>query len=155
MKVIEIKEQCKSCGGTGLFVGMGERDGAAVVCHTCNGTGCHEFRHEYEEFTERKARQGVKRVFAANPGVCIGDGIDCKIEDFGGIPVTDWEKGEPFQQDSEMRKFTCPAWWNQCTGGDNTPFKKCWDAMGRSFSGCPHFACKAKCWAEFDAMQST
>ena len=31
-KVVEFDEQCMACGGTGLYVGMAECDGAAVVC---------------------------------------------------------------------------------------------------------------------------
>ena len=48
--VIEFDEKCKSCKGTGLYVGLAERDGAAVVCHTCKGTGKHHVRIEYDDF---------------------------------------------------------------------------------------------------------
>ena len=37
--VIEFDCECESCKGTGLYVGMAEREGSAVVCHTCKGTG--------------------------------------------------------------------------------------------------------------------
>ena len=40
--------ECQACGGTGLYKGMAERDGAAVVCSCCNGTGKTEFT--YNEF---------------------------------------------------------------------------------------------------------
>jgi len=32
-------EICKSCSGTGLYSGMGERTGYAVVCLYCKGRG--------------------------------------------------------------------------------------------------------------------
>lgn len=37
--IIKIECECNACKGTGLYVGMAERDGAAVVCYTCKGTG--------------------------------------------------------------------------------------------------------------------
>ena len=46
-----IKIECKACNGTGLYVGMAERDGVAVQCHNCNGNGW--VIYEYNEFTER------------------------------------------------------------------------------------------------------
>lgn len=30
--------ECQACKGTGLYKGMAERDGAAVVCSHCHGT---------------------------------------------------------------------------------------------------------------------
>ena len=65
---IEFDQKCKSCKGTGLYVGMGERDGAAVVCHRCDGTGKYHFKHEYEDFDGRLKRENIKRVYAANVG---------------------------------------------------------------------------------------
>ncbi|GAH55007.1 unnamed protein product, partial [marine sediment metagenome] len=40
---IEYDCECNDCKGTGLYTGMAEGDGFAVVCHACNGTGK---RHE-------------------------------------------------------------------------------------------------------------
>lgn len=148
-KVIELNEKCKSCKGTGLYMGMWERDGAAVVCHDCKGTGCHQFRHEYEDFQARVARTNVKRVYEYNPGVCIGEGRGIKLEDFGGLPVANWEAGVPFSPGTEDRLHSCPAWWYQSVNYDLKPK---WDTCIRCgcFSDCVHFSDKAQCWKRWD-----
>ena len=58
----EIQIECPSCKGTGLYVGVCERDGCAVVCTQCKGKGYTTYR--YNDFTGRKIREGIKRVFA-------------------------------------------------------------------------------------------
>ncbi len=149
-RTVSFDEKCRSCGGTGLYVGLGERNGAAVVCHTCKGTGCHKFTHEYEDFTRREDKAGVKRVYQVNPGICIGTGNGHRLEDFGGIPLKEWEAGLPFTPGTENRKFTCPAWWYQ--SADYT-LKPKWDeCLGcGAFSACEHFGTKAECWKRWDA----
>lgn len=150
--IIEFNEQCKSCGGTGLYVGFAEKDGAAVVCHTCKGTGCHHVKIEYDDFEKRERRKGVKRVYEVNPGICIGGskgGEHC-LEDFGGMPYEDWLKGEGFPEGSENRRYTCPAWWYQSA---NYKLKPDWkECIGcGSFSGCKRFPEKLYCWQRWDA----
>lgn len=151
MKTIELKIVCKSCDGTGLYSGMGEQKGAAVVCHNCEGTGCFDYKFEYEDFVVRKERRGTKRVFECNPGIGIGEDPkrNLKLEDFGGMPYKEWEAGLPFPKGSEMRKYTCPAWWYQAADYDKKPkWKKC---IGYgSFSDCKNFKTKEKCWKRFD-----
>jgi hypothetical protein len=145
---VEFDEQCQSCKGTGLYVGMAERDGAAVVCHTCKGTGCHHFVHEYEPFTIRHRRGAVKRVLEANPGIGIGEGQGYKLTDFGGMEYEDWLTGKPFPGGSEMRRFVCPAWFYQSA---NSKLKPDWKQCGYGmFNACVHFGDKAQCWARFD-----
>jgi len=63
MKKIEMEIECPYCGGTGLLSGMGEGDGTAVVCHQCNGTGVFSYSYLYKDFTGRKTKEGVKRVY--------------------------------------------------------------------------------------------
>lgn len=156
MKVFEVKQECKDCGGTGLYPGGFEHDGAAVVCYTCEGIGGHVFRHDYEEFSGRKdAQVEIKRVFQANPGIGIGE--DAKkgltLEDFGGMPYHDWLAGKPFPAGSEMRRFACPAWWYQRVDYKKKPdWKEC---LGCGFfSGCKHFGSKEVCWARWDEEQA-
>ena len=150
-KVIKFDEQCQSCSGTGLYKGMGERDGAAVVCHTCKGTGCHHFKHAYDEFTGRKPRPGIRRVYEVNPGICIGAGNGHTLEQFGGVPHEDWDAGKPFPAGSENREFTCPAWWYQSADYKKKPdWDECNTSLGASFSRCPHFGNKAQCWERWD-----
>ena len=147
--VIGFDEKCKSCKGTGLYVGMGERDGAAVVCHGCNGTGKYHFKHEYEDFEERIKRENIKRVYETNVGIGIGEAKGkYALPDFGGMDYEDWLNGEPFPLKSEMRRFVCPAWWYQSADYDKKPnWKECgWG----SFSKCPSFHTKDKCWERWD-----
>lgn len=153
MKKIEFNEQCRVCHGTGLYVGLGERDGAAVVCHDCKGTGCFHFVHEYEEFAGRRENNDVTHVFEANPGICIGTGNgQFKLSDFGGMTYEAWKGGLPFPPGSENRRCTCPAWWYQSVCYAKKPnWKEC--GFG-AFSKCQHFPNKDACWARWDALQS-
>lgn len=156
--VIEFDQQCDACEGTGLYVGIGESENAAIVCYKCAGTGKVHKRIEYFPFLEKKPPIiEPKRVFLTNPGICIGEGpveIDgikrnIKLEDFGGMPYSDWKKGKAFPKGHEMRKFTCPGWYYQSADFKKRPdWKEC-TAVGR-FNNCEHFCNKDKCWARFD-----
>lgn len=148
-KVFTVKEECKSCQGTGLYQGMGEGPGFAVVCSTCKGTGCHEFVHKYRDFTSRKKREGVLRVLRTNPGICVGVAKNLTVTSFGGLSYEDWESGKPFCPGTEMRNFTCPAWWYQGADYDKKPK---WDKClgGGTFSSCEYFCNKDACWREWD-----
>lgn len=148
MNIVEFDEKCKKCDGTGLYAGMAERDGAAIVCHNCDGTGCHHVKFEYEDFEGRQKHETAKRVYATNPGICVGEGNGHKLEDFGGLTLGEWEAGKDFTG-VENRKYTCPAWWYQIADYKKKPeWKKClgWGA----FSNCDHFPDKANCWAQWD-----
>lgn len=152
---IEYDAECTACKATGLYVGMGEHDGAAIVCSHCNGTGKVHKVIKYRDFEKRKKKRNVKRVYKTNPGIGIGEGHSekygkLKLETFGGMPYKDWFAGKPFPAKSEMRKFTCPAWWYQSADYDKKPeWKRCrgpWSA----FRDCEHFKNKEECWARFD-----
>ena len=150
---IEFDEKCKSCNGTGLYVGIGEHDGSAVVCRTCEGEGKHHFKHEYEDFNGREKRKDVERVFQANVGILIGKGKKggYQLSDFGGMCYKDWLFGRPFEIGMEMRQFTCPCWWYQTADYKKKPdWEECWDSLGRSFSQCPYFFKKEECWKRWD-----
>jgi len=155
-KVFKVKEVCQNCGGTGLYRGMGEGEGAAVVCHTCDGTGCHDFEHSYEEFERRKEKRGVERVFLCNPGIGIGkgptkEGQMLSLSDFGGMPYKEWAAGMKFPKGHEMRKYTCPAWYYQSADYKKKPdWKECNETLGGYISDCKHFKCKAECWVRWD-----
>lgn len=143
-----IKRECASCQGTGLYVGFAEHDGAAVVCYTCNGTGCEMLKIDVTPFTDRKPRTGVLRVYRTNPGIGIGSGHGCRLEDFGGIPYSEWTRGVQFIDGTEDRAHTCPAWFYQCADGERKP---CWKECGLGlFSSCSSFPSKAKCWERWD-----
>lgn len=154
--IIEFDEQCKSCQGTGLYVGMAKRDGVAVVCHTCKGTGCHHVKIEYDDFEGRRERNGVKHVVEYNPGFVIGESKEkqLKLQDFGGMSYRDWFSGRPFAPGMENRMFSCPAGWYQSV---DCKLKPSWDDTQQqcipwgSFSNCKHFGKKHRCWARWDA----
>ena len=153
MKTIEYDAECDACGGTGLYRGIGERDGFAVVCHRCKGTGCRSVKINYTPFTVRKEDTHVKRVLEYNPGICVGinnEGLN--LDSFGGIPYEKWLSGQGFPLGTEMRTYSCPAQWCQNTSnftrGD-------WDEceLG-SFRGCSHYVKKSMCWERFDIEQN-
>ena len=54
----EIQTECPACHGTGLYQGMCEQDGCAVVCTKCGGKGYTTF--QYNEFTGKKVKEGIK-----------------------------------------------------------------------------------------------
>ncbi len=148
----ETEAKCEDCKGTGLYVGLAERDGMAVVCHTCKGTGCRKIIVNYEDFEGRKERKGIKRVIETNVGIITGEKDDLKLDHFGGMPYEDWKNGKIFPPKSEMRNFVCPAWWYQSANYDLKPnWEECigWG----TFSGCKCFLTKEKCWTKFDAEQ--
>lgn len=153
-KTIEFDQECQSCGGTGLYIGMAERDGAAVVCCECDGTGMEHFKHTFNEFVGRKEpTKPVRQVYQTNPGITIGEGgsKEFKLSDFGGMSYSEWEKGSPFKVGMENRAFTCPAWWYQKADYKKKPgWDECNASLGRSFSGCPSFQNRSKCWERWD-----
>jgi hypothetical protein len=70
--VQEVKTECNSCSGTGLYCGMCEPVGTAVICINCGGTGCATLR--YVPFEERHEKRGVKTV-SISRGSFIGTGV--------------------------------------------------------------------------------
>jgi len=158
-KKLIIDKFCDSCGGTGLYVGYAEHDGAAVVCHTCKGDGHYKQTISWTPWlksSKRKRRDNVERVFLTNPGIGIGrgplrDGSILKLEDFGGAEYDKWlDLGKKaFHKGSEMRKYTCPAWWYQSTDYDKKPdWNECIGCG--SFSECKNYKTKHLCWDRFD-----
>ena len=149
--VIEFDEQCKVCRGTGIYIGLAEKDGAGVQCCQCKGTGRDHFYHEYDDFTGRVHRDDVRHVLRANLGIMIGVGKDGQytLGDFGGMAYESWWAGDEFPPGSEMRKFTCPAWWYQTVDYERKPK---WDECRGcgAFSACEDFHAKKKCWARWD-----
>jgi len=154
MKIIEYDAECHACKGSGLFIGMAERDGIAVQCHRCKGTGCVNVHIEYAPFTERKPRENVKRVIQHNPGYVVGeytkeDGEVVSLKDYGGLPVEEWEEGKPFGRGTEMRKHACPAWWYQSADYTKKPeWEEC--IVIGAFSACCLFESKGECWKRWD-----
>jgi len=148
--------ECSACNATGLFVGSFERDGFAIQCSKCHGTGCAAIDIKYEPFTARHKRDGVVRVLQSNPGFCVGTRVADQafpVDHFGGMPAELWERGWTFPPRSEMRAFTCPAWWYQSVDYSKKPdWPEC---LGCGlFSSCKSFPEKSKCWERWDAEQA-
>lgn len=141
---------CSDCAASGLYQGMCERDGAAVVCRTCRGTGRREIHVSYLPFLGRRSADGVVRVYQVNPGIVV-DGLGTVP---GGCSREEWEQDQsaPARVGAEMRGHTCPAWWYQSADYKRKP---AWpECIGsRSFCDCPHFPAKAGCWERWDREQ--
>lgn len=152
--VIEQDAACGACQATGLYVGMAERCGAAVVCYQCKGTGKVRHRFEWDDFTGRQPRADVRRVYQCNPGIAIGEGNGHRLEDFGGLSVEAWERDQSFGPGTEDRAHTCPAWFYQSADSSRQPhWKEC--LVAGMFSRCQHFHNKAACWRRFDTEGGT
>jgi hypothetical protein len=86
----EVLAECHSCSGTGLYSGMCEPRGTAVVCLTCSGTGCEKIR--YVPFTSRKGKRGIKTVsnsrgsFIATGVGAVGNSISYEEFSRGVLP---------------------------------------------------------------------
>ena len=151
---IEWVQECESCSGTGLYQGVAERDGAAVVCVTCKGTGRQHVKHEYNEFTGRKKAENVSRVYRTGAGIVLAPSVTS-----GGVPLEEWERNPDSvnAKGAELRSHTCPRWWLQVTDYDRQPK---WDecknvSLGGSFSKCHYFPRKAACWTRLDEEEQS
>lgn len=138
------KAKCNSCNGTGIHR-LGEKGKVGIVCRACKGTGCREIKVEWEDFDGKIRAEDIKRVVEVNPGVIINE--DPK---FGGMPYEDWFDGKPFPPKSENRKNSCPALWYQSVNYKFQPdWEWCKEVLG-SFSSCPHWKKKDRCWERWD-----
>lgn len=134
---------CTECDGTGLYVGFAESEGTAVICKRCKGSGEVKRMFRYEEFTKRRMRSDVKRVYATNLGFTLN-----AERDTYGMPYADWHNGQSFPVASEDRQRTCPAWWYRSADCSRKPE---WPECGNgAFPGCQHFGSKAACWVRWD-----
>jgi hypothetical protein len=134
--------ECNYCGGTGLYIGSAERDGAAVVCNKCGGSG--KIHIEEKLFIGKKVASGVKRVYEKNPGFYIGTDSINKLEDFGGLSYHDWINGKEFGIGTEMRNCVCPRHWYYS--------KPDWLVCKKVYcvDRCTHWINKSACWKRFD-----
>lgn len=58
--------ECGSCAGTGLYSGLCEGKGKAVICIRCTGTGCQKVEMtagNFKPFTGRKRRSDIQTVY--------------------------------------------------------------------------------------------
>jgi hypothetical protein len=156
MKKIDMYIECHSCVGTGLYSGMAEGKGAAVVCNRCNGTGRFHYEYSYKEFTGRKELPGIDRVYLSGYGYMIGTG---KIN-FSGVGRVDMDKegvsyGEFLsgKMPEHIKSLACPMLANQSACYDIKGFiDKCNELSGHYFSritDCTYQRNKSLCWKRF------
>jgi hypothetical protein len=151
--ILEGDCQCGSCGGTGLYVGMAERDAAAVICTDCEGTGKIHIKETFNEFTERKKKNGVKRVYETSGGygitskdITTPEGLTIHFSKFG-VDYKDWLKG---QKPLPIEELHCPY---QHTSQDlqnhdvNNLYKnRCIKKLGGYIPDCKFRKEMDKCW---------
>ena len=155
MATIDI--ECQTCKGTGVYVGLGERDGAAVVCVRCKGSGCVSF--SYEPFAKRRRRDNVTRVYKEGYGYCIAPH---KI-DFDKIGEVDLsEKGVSYKEflqgrmPEHIREMGCPM---RCDQGACRKLKgftdKCHElGLGwGNITDCKNYCDRDQCWKRFDSAE--
>ena len=161
---VKLKMECPDCHGSGIYVGMAEKNGCAVVCSTCKGHGFYFITHR--TFTERKIRQDIKRVFKTSCGFVHGpddvtteDGTVIKFSE-GGCKYDEWLSGK---EPEPVRDLYCPYLWThqslqsndvnnlfacRCNTGDGV-------IPGRFVSKCSFWKDKAKCWDIFEGRDVT
>lgn len=160
MDKVTVRAVCERCDGTGLYQGFAEKDGCAVVCASCNGTGCTDVT--YEPFLDRKLfHEGeIKRVFKDNCGyghsatdVTTQEGRVILFSK-GGCTYDEWLQGkEPLP----VKGLYCPFQWTrqdlQINDVNNLYKTRCEEGLGycgKQITECKHFADKADCWYIFE-----
>lgn len=134
-----IIAQCSECEGTGLKIGWAEKDGAAIVCRRCHGSGSQEI--SYTPFTGRRENPQALRVWQRNPGYRVSpEHTD------GGVLVADWLANPELalKPEAAMQSTVCPAMWYQ-----QKTFKECSD--NQRYHQCPLWTNKARCWDDLIA----
>lgn len=155
---------CKSCDGTGLYVGFAEKEGCAVICHYCKGTGGNGIT--------RKEKYGVIRVFAHCPNKILSPmtlhtagyghaasgryknektGKYFNFED-GGCTYEEWKQGV---QPRPLKGLYCPYLWTQqeLQNKDKNGLYKnyCSKILGfGSITDCKRYPKMDECWDIFE-----
>jgi len=159
MEKIEMEIECPSCKGTGVYTGIGEHDGAAVVCYRCNGTGKYHYSYTYIPFTKRRKRKNIKRVYLSSYGYCIAPHeidfdkigkIDLSKE---GVSYEEFIKGK---KPKHIEQFGCPMLADQSACHDIKGFtdichdKDHNDGWVSMITHCKYYPNKANCWVRFN-----
>lgn len=156
-KIIDIEIECQSCNGTGVYSGMAERDGAALVCHTCEGKGKKQHVFRYNEFTGRKKSEKVKRVYKAGYGFVIGTGV-IGFSDAGKVDMSkegvSYEEFLQGKMPNHIEKLACPMMADQGACHKIDGFTdKCNELNGGwvgVLSKCNHRKKCSECWTRFN-----
>ena len=147
-QIREWDQECHRCHGTGVYQGIGEGDGAGVVCTTCDGTGQEHVKHQFTEFTGRKIDPEVRRVYRTGAGIKLHPELVP-----GGVSYQEWLKDPDSvnTRGNEIREHACPAQWfrtldSTWTRGPHWP--ECTKIP--DYPACPSFDQKDKCWERWD-----
>lgn len=151
---MRIDIECSACNGTGLYVGMCERDGSAVICSTCRGTGCVQFT--YATFYSRNSRLDVERVYKSSQGFCISakdvTSDKGRLLPFSqaGVSYSEWLNGK---EPEHMDFLGCPMQADQSACHKVEGFTERCDTLGLGFGGsiskCPKHDDCVECWKLF------
>jgi len=156
-KMTAIYIECQACGGTGVYVGMGERGGAAVVCTSCAGSGKDTF--EYKEFTGRNKREGVSRVYKRNYGYVLAP-HPINFKGIGNVNMV--REGVSYEEFLEgkvpehIHALSCPLLADQGACHNIPGFTSECDTLngdsllGVSIKACDHYRHKEECWERFN-----
>jgi hypothetical protein len=158
MKKIEMKVECPSCKGTGLYSGMAESDNIAVICHKCNGTGAYNYSYSYNDFVKRKIKNGIERVYLKGTRYKLGLGkinfdrvgeIDMAKE---GVSYSEFLDGK---KPTHIKKLECPLLADQSACHEIEGFvKECNSyagcGWGNEITECENQPNKHECWDRFE-----
>lgn len=158
MKKIEMLIECPLCNGTGVYSGIAEGEGVGVICYECNGTGAYTY--SYKNFTGRKTKKGIKRVYLTGSQYKLGTG---KVTFSNGIGEIDMDKeGVSYDEflngkiPKHIRKLSCPMVADQGACHDRKGFvDKCNQIHGEylfNLTECKNQANKEQCWDRFESI---
>ena len=150
MATTTVNVFCSVCGGYGVIINNFTKDGSALHCENCDGTGSVE--RVIETFTERKNYDQIHRVFLTNLGITIQDYPDLPVEDQGGVSYEQWQSigKDCFGKGTELEKRTCPKmWYSQINSTIEPP--NYIDCVENKFRSCPKWRTRADCWTTFKA----
>jgi hypothetical protein len=156
MNKIELEIECQSCGGTGVYSGMGEGKGAGVVCYVCEGTGAYDYVFEYSDFHGKNRKDGIDRVYKRNMGYMLSTGAI----NFKGVGEIDMDKEGVSYDDffdgkmpEHIKQLGCPMRADQGECHDIEGFVDECNNMGLEFGGiitdCKNYPKKHECWTRF------
>lgn len=148
-----IKIECSACKGTGLYVGMCEKDGAAVICYQCKGKGAVLFSYnEPPPGSRPRRRDDVVRVFDSTHGYVISandvvtkEGVSFPFSQYG-CTYEDWYDNGAVPKEM-VRLLRCPA--NNAVK-DRQGYEFCIQGPGDYIPKCPLLCEKDKCWETYD-----
>jgi len=159
--VLKGKTECQSCKGTGLYVGMAENDGAAVICYDCEGEGFMHVTDSYPKFTERKKKKSVKRVFKTAGGYGISGeditntkGERIRFSQFG-VPYDEWLNGG---KPKPIEDLHCPYMHTSQTMQDKDHQahklykERCSKKWFNYIPDCQHYKSKDICWKRYHEL---